>query len=504
MTGLVADTPQKRATYIPGLDAVTEGGLAPGRITLLVGAPGTAKTVLSTQLLVAGIEHGEPGVLVSFEERPEDIAGNVKSFGWDLADMVAENTLRVIDVSPQVYDGVVSGNFDLEPLISRIVLAAEEIGATRVVIDSADALFSRFPDDDVLRFALRRVAESLRAARFVTVLTLGPEHLDAAQSAGRGVEEYVVDNVILLRNDLDGERRRRTIEVIKMRGGRHREGRFPFTISDHGVQVVPIVDMVAGQGSSEERVSWGIPGLDAMCGGGLFDDSIVLVSGATGTGKTLTTSHYVDEAVRDGQKALLLGYEESHDQLTRNAKGWGLDFPAAEARGDLVVHSIYPEAMSLQMHLARISDMIEEHQPTRLAVDSLTALERAGSETAFREFVIGITSLVKARGITALLTATSPTLTGGTSVTESHISTLTDTIVLLRYVESYGSLRRGLAVIKMRGSSHVKDIREFTIDSDGMKIGRALTEVNGILSGVPTTVDRVEMERIAGMFEDGS
>lgn len=500
---LVPRLPVKQPTWLDGFDQLTEGGLARGRVTLLVGAPGTAKTVLATQFLVAGALRGEHGVLVTFEESAQDMAGNLASFGWDLPGLVEEGKLRILDFSPQLYDGIVSGEYDLQPLAGRILHALQSIGATRLVLDSSDALFSRFPDDDRLRLAMRQVAQQLREANVMTIMTTGPKDPASDQTAGRGVEEYVADNVMLMRNDLDHERRRRTIEVIKMRGGTHREGRFPFTIvSERGVHVVPMAEMVAGQGASEERVSWGIQGLDAMCGGGIFRDSVTLISGATGTGKTLSTSHYVAEAIRGGERALLLGYEESHDQLTRNARGWGLDFPAAEAAGQLVVRSIYPEAMSLQRHLSRIEELIDEYRPDRIAVDSLTALERAGSTRAFREFVIGVTSLVKARSITALFTATSPTLIGGTSVTEAHISTLTDSIVLLRYVESYGALRRGLTVIKMRGSTHDKQIREFVIDGSGMHIGRAMSEVSGILTGEPSKIDRNELARVSSMFQE--
>jgi circadian clock protein KaiC len=198
---------------------------------------------------------------------------------------------------------------------------------------------------------------------------------------------------------------------------------------------------------------------------------------------------------------LLLGYEESREQLFRNAIGWGRDFARMEAEGLLRVVCLYPEAMGLEDHLLRIKAEIEEFKPARVAVDSLSAIERVASSRSFREFVIDLTSFIKEREIAGMFTATTPSLLGGQSVTESHISTITDSIILLRYVELYGQMRRGLTVLKMRGSAHDKEIREFAIDSSGMHVGKAFRNVSGILSGNPHQATPGELERMAHLFE---
>ena len=148
-----------------------------------------------------------------------------------------------------------------------------------------------------------------------------------------------------------------------------------------------------------------------------------------------------------------------------------------------------------------MKETIEAFQPHRVAVDSLSALERVSSYKGFREFVIGLTSFIKEHEVAGLFTSTTPTLMGGTSVTESHISTITDTIILLRYVELFGEVRRGLVVLKMRGSRHEKNIREFTINGEGMHIGKPFRSVIGILAGSPQSISRGEIERIEAMFE---
>jgi circadian clock protein KaiC len=281
--------------------------------------------------------------------------------------------------------------------------------------------------------------------------------------------------------------------VLKMRGAHHRRGQFPFTIiPGQGVVVLPLSVQQLDQGSSDARVTSGNDEIDALCGGGFFRDSIVLVSGATGTGKTLMVTEFLAGGVLQGERSLLLAFVESHDQLHRNARGWGYDFQKAESDGLLRVVSTYPEVATLEDHLVEIKKAIDEFGPARIAIDSLSALERVGSPKAFREFIIGLTAYVKAKQVVGLFTAATETLLGGSSVTETHISTLTDSIVLLRYVEVYGAVKRGMTVLKMRGSDHDRDIREYRIDGSGLHVGDPFRTVAGILSG--NVVNRVPQE----------
>jgi circadian clock protein KaiC len=267
-----------------------------------------------------------------------------------------------------------------------------------------------------------------------------------------------------------------------------------------GIIVIPLSAIKLRQRSSEVRVSSGNAELDKMCGGGVFRDSIILVSGATGTGKTLLVTHFVEGAAAAGERCLLLAYEESREQLGRNAIGWGTDFDRLEREKQLKVLCEYPESASLEDHLIGIKRQIEQFKPNRIAIDSLSALEGISTVRGFREFVLGVTSFCKQQEITGLFTATTPTLTGGTSVTEAHISSITDTIVLLRYVELFGEMRRGLTVLKMRGSTHEKAIRELVIDGQGMHIGEPFRNVAGILAGHPTQIEVGEMERLEELF----
>jgi len=499
------DSPvQKLSTGITSFDVVAKGGLPKNRTTLISGTAGSGKTVFAVQFLAAGItDLDEHGVFVTFEESADDIRQNMRSFGWDLAQWEREGRLAFVDASPDpMVETVVSGSFDLGALLARVEYAVKKVGAKRVSVDSLGAMFSQFSDQSIVRRELFRIASALKSMN-VTALMTAERTEEYGPIARFGVEEFIADNVMVLRNVLEGEVRRRTVEILKFRGTDHQKGEFPFTIiAGEGIVVIPLSAIQLRQRSSNVRISSGSADLDAMCGGGFFRDSVILVSGATGTGKTLTVTQFLQGGAAKGERCLLLAFEESREQLFRNASGWGVDFEAMEKNGTLRVLCDYPEVVGLEDWLITIQRTVTEFKPNRVALDSLSALERVGSIKTFREFVIGVTSFIKQQEITGLFTATTSTLMGGSSITETHVSTLTDSIILLRYVEMFGEMKRGLTVLKMRGSIHDKGIREFTVDAKGMHLGRRFRNVTGVLSGAPVHVSPNELERAWTLFDE--
>ena len=477
---------KKLPTGIPGFDHIGDGGLPQGRTTLVSGTAGSSKTIFAAQFLAAGIRNGENGVFVTFEESPQDLRRNLQSFGWDIQEWENTGKWAFVDASPEPdQEIVVSGDYDLGALLARVEYAVKKVGAKRLAVDSLGAIFTQLTDSARVRRELFRISMALKRIDITAVLTAERTE-EYGELARFGVEEFVVDNVIILRNVLQAEKRRRTIEILKFRGTSHHKGEHPFTItSDEGVVVIPLSAIELSQHSSSTRITSGDEDLDQMCGGGFFRDSIILVSGATGTGKTLITTEFMACGVALNERCLLFAFEESREQLFRNASGWGIPFEKMVAEGNLKIISTYPETASLEDHLISMKKAIEKFKPARVAVDSLSALERVATDMGFREFLIALTSFVKHQEIAGLFTATTPSIMGGSSVTESHIATMTDSIILLRYLELLGEVRRGITILKMRGSQHDKDIREFSIGASGMRIGTPFRGINGILAGTP-------------------
>ncbi len=495
---------EKIETGITGFDLVSNGGLPKNKITLVSGSAGSAKTVFAAQFLAEGIrKFNEGGVFVTFEETPDDIRRNLHSLGWDIVRWETEGKWIFVDASPQPGNGtIIAGDFDLGALLARIEDAIHRVNARRVSLNSLGAVLAQFEDKYNIRSEMFRITSGLRKMN-VTVILTSERNQEYGDISRYGVEEFVSDNVIILRNVLDEEKRRRTLEILKYRGVPHQKGEFPFTIlASDGIVINPLSAIELKQKSSNVRISSGNTELDEMCGGGFFRDSILLVSGATGTGKTLMTTEFMSGGAKKGERCLLFAFEESKEQLFRNATGWGVDYEKLESDGLLKVICEYPETAGLEDHLIHIKTSINEFMPNRVAVDSLSALERVSSEKSFREFVIGLTSFIKHGELAGMFTATTPTLTGGSSVTETHISTLTNSIILLRYVEMFGEMRRGVTVLKMRGSMHDKGIREFTIDQEGMHIGKSFRNISGILAGTPTHISNYEMDRMNDLFKE--
>jgi len=506
MTKLIgAQRIEKLETGILGFDQIAAGGIPRGRTTLLAGTSGSAKTVFAAQFLAEGIRrYGENAVFVTFEEPPSELNRNLRGFGWNIEEWQEQGRWAYVDASTDAdQENIVCGACDFGALIARIEHAIRKVGAKRVVIDSIGAVFSQFADPSFVRRELFRVAAALRRMDITALLT-AERIVEYGEIARFGVEEFVADNVIILRNVLEEERRRRTIEILKFRGTDHQKGEFPFTMSaEDGVTVIPLSGVRLNQRSSNVRISTGLPELDLMCGGGYYRDSIILVSGPTGSGKTLIAAEFIAGAVGAGEKCLLLAYEEGRDQLLRNAGGLGVDFQAFEMDGLLRIMSVYPEEKSLEDHLLTMRGAIDAFGPKVIVVDSLSALERVSTPRTFSEFVIGITSFIKSKEMAGLFTSVTPTLMGGVSLAEANISTITDSIILLRYVEMFGGMQRGITVLKMRGSMHEKGIRQFTIDEAGMHIGQPFSGVTGIVTGQLVHMLPVEKISCGGSLNTG-
>ena len=473
----------KVETGIPGFDAVTMGGLPRRRAAVLAGQAGSGKTVFAAHFLAEGIRRGQPGVFVSLEEPAADLRANMSTLGWDVTTWEAAGDLAIVDASPLIRDDGVVATYNFDTLAAQIGHAVDRTGAERIVVDSLNTVLGFEDHAGVARQKLRRLIGSLRGMGLTILLTVETPDDPGTTLSRFGIEEFVADSVVLLRHIFEGKVRRRTVEVLKMRGAMHRKGDYAFTVlPGQGVVVLPQAVIQFEQETSPQRITTGNAGLDQMTSGGFFDDSVILVTGPTGSGKTLTTTEFLSGGAGAGDRVLMLAYEESPGQIFRNAAAWGKDFHRYQDDGLLKVVSLYPEVASLDDHLVEIMNVVEQFEPTRIALDSLTSLERIGSASAYREFVVGLIGFAKQQGISLMLTLSTRQLLGGSTVSEGQISTLTDAILLLRYIEADGTVERVLTLLKMRGTAHDQNVRRYRITGDGLVVGEAFTAVSHVLT----------------------
>jgi circadian clock protein KaiC len=483
-------TPRGRIEVgIPGFDEIVHGGLPRGRSTLVAGATGTGKTVFGLQFLWAGARLGEPGVLVTFAERPEDLIANVESFGWDLGGLVRERRLMIVDGTPDT--GVlVSGRFDLGGLTARIAHALSEVDGTRLFLDPIDALFEEFSAVAEVRRAFAAMLRALRPLGATTLISAERPNENGTVTR-YGAEEFAVDNVIVVRNVREEERRRRTVEVLKLRGADHHRGEFPFVINAlSGVEIVPFSPIEGDESGSAERISLGNADLDAMCGGGMYRDALTMVTGATGTGKTLIGLQFMVAGIEAGERVLYLSFEESRWQLERNAAAWGMDLKSPEYAGLLEIVSRYPARVGLEDLLVELKHTVEQFAPTRLVLDSITAVEHNSPANAFREFSVGLSGYLKGRGVATMLTTTLPNLLGGDHATDLYLSTIADAIIALRYFDLDSEVRRAILVLKVRGSRHASEMHEYEILDTGLSVKGPIEGIRGILAGLAQQTPR--------------
>ena len=468
---------EKALTGIPGLDQITGGGLPRGRVTLVAGGAGAGKTLLGLEFLVAGArEYGEPGVLVSFEESAAKVAQNVQSLGFDLEELQRENLLAVLSFRVEPYEIVAAGEFDFEPLFAILDDAIQRVGAKRVMLDTIEVLFGAFGDDSIVRSELSRLVRWLDD-RGVTAIVTGER---GDQSLTRnGIEEYVTDCVIVLDHRVTEEISTRRLRVVKYRGSAHGTNEYPFLISARGFVVLPITSIALNYGASEERISTGIARLDHMLGGGLFRGSTLLVSGTSGTGKTSIGAHLVNSACARGERALLVLFEESPDQFMRNMRSLGLDLRPWVDAGLLRIWAARPSAVGVETHLAILANLIEEETPSVAVLDGITSIGSGVSAAEAASTVARKIDLLKTREITTLVTA----LGQSEEPVIENLTSMVDTWLLLRNVETNGERNRLLFVLKSRGTAHSNQVREFVLTDHGVELVDVYIGAAGVLAG---------------------
>jgi len=458
----------KSPTGIAGLDEITGGGLPTGRPTLVVGGPGSGKTLLGITFLVNGAVHfNEPGVLMSFEENAEELAGDVASLGFDLKALAEQGKVLVDYVHVERSEIEETGEYDLEGLFVRLDHAVRSIGAKRVVLDTIESLFGGLQNESILRAELRRLLRWLRD-RNLTVLITGER--GQVTLTRHGLEEYVTDAVILVDHRVEEQVSTRRIRIVKYRGSHHGTNEYPFLIDTAGLSVLPLTSLRLQHQASSERVTSGLPQLDEMLGGkGYFRGSSVLISGTAGTGKTTLAAHFADAACRGGQRCLHLLFEESPQQMIRNMRSAGMDLEPWVKSGLLLFHADRPSRHGLETHLVVMHRLVEQFKPDVVIVDPMTSLLTVGNQLDVRAMITRLIDFLKLNGATVLFTS----LTHGgddLETTDALVSSLMDTWILLTAEAVERRRQRWLYVLKSRGMSHSDEVREFRLTNHGVDI----------------------------------
>lgn len=458
----------KAPTGIRGLDEITRGGLPSGRPTLVCGGPGSGKTLLALTFLVNGaLQFDEPGVLLTFEESADEMASDVASLGFDLPQLIEAKRLAVDYVRVERSEIEETGEYDLEGLFIRLDHAIRTVGARRVVLDTIESLFAGLKNDAILRSELRRLFSWLKERR-VTALITGER--GEGLLTRQGLEEYVSDAVILLDHRVHNQVSTRRLRVVKYRGSYHGTNEYPFLINADGISVLPVSSIGLQHAAPLERVSSGVAHLDAMLGGkGYYRGSTILVSGTAGTGKTSLGAHFLDAACRRGERCLCFLFEESPQQLLRNMRSIGIDLEPWVTAGLLQFHADRPSRYGLETHLAAMHHVVADFRPSVTVIDPVTNLMTVGTLADVQAMLTRMIDHLKTENITAMLASLTP---GQTDVerTETTISSLMDTWIVLANEEVGGRHRRGLYVLKSRGMAHSNELREFVLTDQGLHL----------------------------------
>jgi circadian clock protein KaiC len=466
-------------TGIDGLDLVTNGGLPRGRTSLVTGGPGCGKSLFGLSFLLNGVAAGEPGVCISFEETPEELAANAASIGYDLAMAVEDGQLEIDHVIVERDRVTQTGAYDLEGLMVRLQLAIDTVGAKRVVIDTLEVLFGELDDSANLRSELRRLFHWLNAKDVTTVVT-------AEKGTGSitryGLEEYVSDCVITLDHRVVNQLAIRRLRIVKLRGSSHGTNEYPFVIDPAaGVSVVPITSFDLTHSAPTEVVSSGVAELDGMLAkGGWYRGSTTMISGESGTGKSTFAAHFADAACGRGERCLYLAFEESPEQIARNMASVGLRLDRWVKRRLLRIHASRPTESGLESHLISLYEQVRSHQPDVVVLDPITDFTALGTSFDVKAMLMRIVDYLKRQEITAVFTNL---MHDHTTMDDPTVSSLIDNWVQLRNLELDAQHNRGLYIQKARGMAHSNQIREFEMTDKGIRLLDVVPGPSGVLTG---------------------
>lgn len=458
----------KSVTGIQGLDEITLGGLPKNRSTLLLGDTGCGKTIMAMEFLVNGIVmFDEPAVFLAFEEKKDELVLNVKSLGYDLDTLIANNKIYIEQVRINPDEMVETGMYDLEGLFVRLEQAIYKVGAKRVALDSLDKLFYGL-DETILRSEFLRLLNWLKEMKITAIITseIGDPFLTR-----KGIIEYVADCVIVLDNRVTNQISTRRLRVVKYRGSIHGNNEYPFTIDETGISVYPIVSEAVQQESSTKRISSGLKDLDDMLGKeGFYQGSSILISGTAGTGKTSIATSFAYSVSNAKKTCLYCAFEEAPKQIIRNMESIGFQLEPIVKTGILTFYYARPSIQNLEMHFLSIKNIINKIKPSVVVLDPITNLMTEGPNSDIRSMLTRFVDYLKTKHITVMFTAAITVGSIERNPSDEGISSMVDTWIMVQDIEIDNERTRSLCVMKSRGMVHSNEVRMFKISSKGITL----------------------------------
>jgi circadian clock protein KaiC len=476
----------KVQTGIAGFDDVTDGGLPLGRTTLLVGGPGSGKTIFALQFVAHGaVVCDEPGIFVAFEEMSTRILANAQNFGWNLPDLVPSK-LFFLDAQPMAAM-VQSGSFDLGGMLAALEVQVKKMGARRIVFDALDIVLALLPDGAAKRREIYRLHEWLLTNGLTGLITAKAGDGDGNPVLGRafGVLQFMVDCAVILNHSVVEGVSQRNLRVQKYRGSSFEENETPFLIGPHGLEVAVSRTLSTSDPQvTNERISSGVARLDTMLGGGYYRGAMVLITGFPGTAKTTLSGAFAEAACARGERTMFVSYDSDGAEVIRNLASVGISLDEHVKSGLLRIVSARTINGSAETYLVRIKALAEEHGARCLVVDPVSSLSKSGNALTANSVVERLIHWSKAQGMTLICTSLLDEMASQSDGASTlRVSTLADTWIHLNYLVQAGERNRGMSIIKSRGTAHSNQVRELILSEQGVTLTDTYSAGGEVLMG---------------------
>src|SRR5687767_8888982 len=496
--------PPKVETGIAGFDDVTDGGLPRGRTTLLVGGPGSGKTIFALQFVAHGaLECGEPGIFVAFEETSTRILSNAQDFGWKLNALVPKK-LFFLDAQPMAAM-VQSGSFDLGGMLAALEVQVKRMGAQRIVFDALDIVLSLLPDAPAKRREIYRLHEWLLSNGLTGLITAKAGGGDGSSVSGRafGVLQFMVDCAVILNHSVVEGVSQRNLRVQKYRGSSFEENETPFLIGPNGLEVAVSRTLSTSDPEvTNERIASGVGRLDTMLGGGYYRGAMVLITGFPGTAKTTLSGAFAEAACSRGERTMFVSFDSDGTEVIRNLASVGIRLGRYLKNGTLRMISARTITGSAETYLVRIKTLAEEHGARCLVVDPVSTLSKPGNELTAHSVAERLIDWSKAEGITLVCTSLLDEMSSQSEAgSPLQISTLADTWIHLNYLVQAGERNRGMSIIKSRGTAHSNQVRELVLSDKGVTLADIYTAGGEVLMGTMRW-EKESAQRVAKEVDD--